>query len=399
MDPIAFDSIKEVLLYSGLLLESDVIKLFKTNGWSCISNRFYIDDQSNKSREIDLIAYKSKELVFFDKPYRITKAIIVSCKHTDSSEWVFCCEKATNELNVIQDNPLFYSDSKIFRKMYHNNKSRAKRKEWLGRNKLLYNAKPLIVNNFLEVKNNDGKWRRTKGSKDTNIHSAIDSLIKAVSFEIYRLDKQRKSPFRKMIYDFSLFSIFDGKMNIFDIETNDLDITYSNSFVYNNVHIIDNKQKAFSINFLTEKVLLDKMENVNNMFDLLVNNSKKFIEDSINKFIDKDKRTMDTYEVGMVMTELLYDWATTFDIQCKIQEYYEVLDSKVSIEYCNYTTDSGFFIDIVPGDIELYSPEVRDEIPNNNDLKHSISLYLEKCFSDINDLNTTITFTLVDLPF
>jgi hypothetical protein len=68
---------------TGFVLENRVAQELKANGWTVISNKYYVDDSEETVREIDLVAYKSTRVQRFD----VYTTLIISCKKSDSNAW------------------------------------------------------------------------------------------------------------------------------------------------------------------------------------------------------------------------------------------------------------------------------------------------------------------------
>lgn len=68
---------------TGFVLENDIAQILKAAGWTVISNKYYIDDQQDTVREIDLIAYQGSKVQQFD----VYTVLIISCKKSESNVW------------------------------------------------------------------------------------------------------------------------------------------------------------------------------------------------------------------------------------------------------------------------------------------------------------------------
>ena len=401
MEPKSYDSIHDVLDASGLLFESDVIKILKKNKWHCIASRYYLDSYTQKSREIDVVAYKTFQYEINEKTYIITKALIISCKHTYSSEWVFSCEKNSSELNITRNNHHYYSNTLVGRHLYLENMSKMKKRKWLGRNKLLNNKHPLSVHNFIEtVKTDDNKWKRNANSKDHNIHSSIDSLVKSVTYEIERLENRHENKKDKyVLYDFSLFSLFDGKINIYDYDTNEIDDSYHNSFTYDNHHIINQNQKAFTISFMNIEQFESKMEIINQSFAMLVKKATFKIEESIEVFLRINNIRKSTYKDSVIFNEVFSNWSLDYNIRNATQNTSKIYDYKMTVFFNEYSNIDGFNVSIVPGNLELYSSEAMKIIETSIDISDFIVEYLKKITINKGTFNYKLKVTFDDLPF
>jgi hypothetical protein len=79
------DKIIEGIRKTGFDLEFRVSEILRGSGWSVINNRYYVDDQQETVREIDLVAYKVKK---YDDLWVYT-SLIVSCKKNEQKSWAF----------------------------------------------------------------------------------------------------------------------------------------------------------------------------------------------------------------------------------------------------------------------------------------------------------------------
>src|SRR5690606_5459650 len=70
---------------TGFLLEHAVAEEFRSAGWSVIGNRYYVDDVDDRTRELDLVAYRVKK---FDDVGVLT-GVLVSCKKDADNTWAF----------------------------------------------------------------------------------------------------------------------------------------------------------------------------------------------------------------------------------------------------------------------------------------------------------------------
>ena len=68
---------------TGFPLEHKIGSLLRSSGWTVINNRYYVDDQEQSVREIDLVAYKSRPVQHF----RVCTTLIISCKKSGQNVW------------------------------------------------------------------------------------------------------------------------------------------------------------------------------------------------------------------------------------------------------------------------------------------------------------------------
>lgn len=67
---------KKAVWQQGFSLEHDIFKIFNDDGWSVLPNRYFFDTSSKRTREYDLLVYKSfpyKDFIFY-------LVLIIECK-------------------------------------------------------------------------------------------------------------------------------------------------------------------------------------------------------------------------------------------------------------------------------------------------------------------------------
>jgi hypothetical protein len=65
---------------TGFPLEHKIGEILRSSGWIVINNRYYVDDQEESIREIDLVAYKVRQVQHF----KVFTTLIISCKRKAS---------------------------------------------------------------------------------------------------------------------------------------------------------------------------------------------------------------------------------------------------------------------------------------------------------------------------
>lgn len=99
------DKIKRALSKTGHLFEHQIGALFEGKGWMIIPNKFYIDRDDNKGREIDLVAYKITEIR--DETAYIT-VVVIEAKQSSKNKWVFFTKGGySGDINM-HTAPLYY---------------------------------------------------------------------------------------------------------------------------------------------------------------------------------------------------------------------------------------------------------------------------------------------------
>lgn len=192
---------------TGYLFENKIAQILKQHKWQVISNKYYIDDQQETVREIDLIAYKCTSFDEFD----IYTSLVISCKKSDSCVWGLLSRKINpNDPNM--DFEPFHGWTNHKSVEFGINKDKfAKNYFKEGREsnlEQLFNNPSFDIFAFQEID-------KTKGTpqNDKAIFSAITSLMKAQAYELSVLPKRTKKQKRKpAIYQFNLISLVDTEL-------------------------------------------------------------------------------------------------------------------------------------------------------------------------------------------
>ncbi len=99
------EKIKRALAKTGHIFEHQIGALFESKGWMIIPNKFYLDRDDNKGREIDLVAYKISELR--DKTAYIT-VVVIEAKQSNKNKWIFFTKGGySGDINM-HTAPLFF---------------------------------------------------------------------------------------------------------------------------------------------------------------------------------------------------------------------------------------------------------------------------------------------------
>lgn len=231
---------EQQILKTGFALEHDVSTALKEKGWSVISNKFYVDDNEETVREIDLIAYKASQIQHFS----VYTALIISCKKNDDNVWALLCRSLNrSDPNRIWHPVHAWSNDRSLQ--YH------LAKEGFGSNyhgrieKGTLNAledPELDIFAFQEMKRQSGAPQNDKA-----IFGSITSLMKAQAYELRALPTRKTKP---CIYHFSLVSVVDAEMIRLMFKGDAPSASEVESEQYLASYIIDKKQKVSRIRFI-----------------------------------------------------------------------------------------------------------------------------------------------------
>ncbi|USP49138.1 hypothetical protein [Alcaligenes faecalis] len=195
---------------TGFPFEHHTAELLRKHGWSVISNRYYIDDDEERPREIDLLAYKSSSFKHFD----LRTTIIISCKKSESYHWAFLSRNVDlTDPNSNWKPVHFWCDDKPLSYILG-------QADWAAdyhQLALAQGVKQILdppsyeVFAFQELYCGPPKGeKKVGGSKgDSAIYASIFSAIKAQLYEMsIRSSRQRSKP---IVYQFNILSLADAK--------------------------------------------------------------------------------------------------------------------------------------------------------------------------------------------
>ena len=75
--------VKKFLNKTGFILEMEVAEYLKTKGYKIDVNQYFLDHDSDKKREIDIVASKTIN--------NIKLVMVIECKQKTSVDWIFVC--------------------------------------------------------------------------------------------------------------------------------------------------------------------------------------------------------------------------------------------------------------------------------------------------------------------
>lgn len=185
---------------TGFVLENQVAQELKAANWTVISNKYYVDDNEETVREIDLVAYRVSKVQHFD----VYTVLIISCKKSDANAWALL----SRDINLKDPNsdwwPLHaWSNDKALNYQFAEvGKARKYHEKVTSFGVAEALSVPTVeVFAFQEMDKNSGKPQN-----DKPIFSAVTSLMKAQAYEMSALSARKKSP---AIYQFNLLSVVD----------------------------------------------------------------------------------------------------------------------------------------------------------------------------------------------
>jgi len=275
---------------TGFPFEHQTAEILRGRGWSVISNRYYIDDDEDKPREIDLLAYKSASFKNFD----LRTAIVISCKKSEQHHWAFLSRNVDlNDPNSdwkpvhfwCNDKPLSYIIGQSeWAADYH--------RLTLARGvKQILDAPAYEVFAFQELFCGAAKGEKKIGASrgDSSIYASILSAIKAQLYEMSIRDaRPRKKP---IIYQFNILSLADAKFIRLHFEKNNIEPSEIGCALHVARYIANRKQIFARVLFSTK----EHFPLILNDFDRLHDANKEILKNKRLEFyaeIEKDKKRL-----------------------------------------------------------------------------------------------------------
>lgn len=245
------EKIEKNICKSGFKLEHEIASILRDEGWTLISNRYYLDDHEESVREIDILAYKCK----ITPNFSIYTAIIISCKKSESNDWAVL-SRAIDPNDPNYNWQPFKGFSSVKSILYHLNQS-----EWAEKYyKRLAPKCPTILSlpevdifAFQEMSKGNSTCQN-----DKNIFTSITSLMKAQAYELNSLPARSKN--QKLIHQFNLISVIDSDLVRVHFDEGEITATPIESEDYISKYILNKKDAISRIKFVTAKNFSDAIK-------------------------------------------------------------------------------------------------------------------------------------------
>ncbi|SDB18596.1 hypothetical protein SAMN03159382_01677 [Pseudomonas sp. NFACC23-1] len=229
---------------TGFELEYRVARILKEEGWSLISNRCYLDDQEETVREIDLLAYKVRNV----KHVSVYTALIISCKKSESNVWALL-SRGVDLADPNSDwEPFkgwcnhpgisYYLDDPEWAKKYYERMTKVCPS--------IFQVPIVDVFAFQEMNRVSGACQN-----DKNIFASITSLMKAQSYEMSTLAERKKG--KPCVYQFNLLSVMDSELVRILFDGEKVAASQVDSEDYVSRYILRKKDSTSRIKFVTAK--------------------------------------------------------------------------------------------------------------------------------------------------
>lgn len=260
---------------TGFVLENWVASRLKKEGWTVISNKYYEDDVEGSVREVDLLAYKVREVQRVD----IYTTLIISCKKSESHTWALLAR----DIDLKNKNydwwpihawtnykPLAHQLSLLkASENYHKEISA------LGVIQVLSVPKFEIFA-FQEMKSSSGV-----PDNDKNIYSSLTSLVKAQAYELSSLHQRKKN--KQSIYQFNLLTVADADLVRLEFDqANSIEACSTDLEHFISRYIVNKKESFSRVLFVKSHKFPDILQDYNRLHDA----NCKWVDNSIQRFFD-----------------------------------------------------------------------------------------------------------------
>lgn len=311
--PADIDKIKNVLTKTGHIFEYQVCDSFEKKGWLVIPNKFFLDKDENKGREIDLVAYKIDEV---NDGTAVATVVVVEAKQSYKNGWVFFTKGEYPGSVNIENNPLFYYNEID---EFENAINKKKVFDDLKRNdlKMIFDF-PRKAYCYSEVVSERGKSGNFgfRAVNPTDIHGAIFPVIKAISSELAFYQKRKIAKKEKRFYWVFPLVVYNGSM---------MEAIVSNG---SNLSVVEQDEFQFVIRYRSSQyddfysVNIIKRDLLDKYIDCYANAHKRMVE-LANKEIEIFYSNVDTKSFELI--------------------WYRVLEQLVDSNYFVGFTENNFF--------------------------------------------------------
>ncbi|OGT75084.1 MAG: hypothetical protein A2W76_03445 [Gammaproteobacteria bacterium RIFCSPLOWO2_12_47_11] len=302
---------------TGFVLENKIARLLKSNGWTVISNRYYVDDHQESVREIDIVGYRVAKVQHFD----VCTTLLISCKKSESNIWALLARTIDkNDPNTdwwplhtwTNDKALQYEISNIgFAKRYH---------EEMILDGLVEPLRFPEVDVFAFQEMN-----KVKGTpkNDSPIFNSITSLMKAQAYEQTALPNRKKTP---AIYQFNLISIIDSGLVRLKFENDNIAASSIESEHYIARYIVQKKETFSRIRF----ILADKFDTYIKEYESLHRKNCVYFNNLCNEFFAKSIKETKRTQVFIDIFRKRVSWFLSWQIKKNLNITVELDDLNIS---------------------------------------------------------------------
>lgn len=331
------------ILRTGFALEHAVSKSLRRSGWTVISNKYYVDDNEDTVREIDLVAYKAKAV----ENFVVYTALIISCKKSEANAWALLSRPLDKNDPNREWRPLhLWSNDRVleyqlkekdFSEKYHDLAASS------GGVSVLDDPE-VDVFAFQEMNKNSGAPQN-----DRAIFSSITSLMKAQAYELNSLPSRKSDT---SIYNFSLLTVVDSNLVriLFDEDAPVASSIDSESYIAS--YIIGKKEQFSRIRFIESSVFESRIREYD---DLHRFNCSAFRSLS-NDFYDDVLKDQNKVKVLLGQFTKLINQKVALKVYRKFNEWPDL--KSLSIYWQKSTTKPAVMLDLTQEQVDMLSADV-----------------------------------------
>jgi len=233
---------------TGFVLEHEIAQALKLKGWTVISGKYYVDDNEDAPREMDLIAYRVTR--FDSDEVELYTVLIISCKKSDENAWALL----TRDANLKDPNTDYWplhawsNDPAVTYQLARSGKAKAYHEGLRALGVVDAVADPQVeVFAFQEMNKVTGAPKNDKA-----IFAAMTSLVKAQAYELSSLPGRKKT---RAVYQFNLISVLGSDMYRLMFAANGPGITSLklDSEQYIARYIVSKRESFSRIRFITSQ--------------------------------------------------------------------------------------------------------------------------------------------------
>jgi hypothetical protein len=235
------EQIEKGIEKTGFRLEFDISSILEDSGWNVINNKYYVDDQQETVREVDIVAYKATLV----QDIYVYTALIISCKKSEKNAWSLLSKKSNHNDPNMEWIPIHaWSNDRILSYMLE-------QQEWKdtylstlrNNNSRVFSEKPeRHIFGFQEMNKESGAPQN-----DKNIFNSITSVMKAQSYEMNALPIRKKSP---CAFQFNLISVAQAELVRLDFESDRVTGIPVDDEIYVADYIVDKQQTFAKVHFV-----------------------------------------------------------------------------------------------------------------------------------------------------
>jgi hypothetical protein len=194
--------IPKALEKTGFLLEHVTAEKFRSAGWTVIGNRYYVDDVDERTRELDIVAYRVKKSDDVD----VVSVVLISCKKDAEHTWAFMSkEKPSTDPNLDWEPVHYWTDCEPLASYLS---TATWRSSYIHSNPEVYASMFNATRNIFAFQQVSSNGQSPKN--DRQIFDATTGLLKALDYELGALSHRAKQ--RKRLYVFTQIAVVDAPL-------------------------------------------------------------------------------------------------------------------------------------------------------------------------------------------